>query len=46
MKIIKPRVEMVNAPTYSNLLSLIEQAGRTCYKSESKICPQHFEERS
>ena len=37
MKIIKPRVEMVNAPTYSNLLSLIEQAGRTCYKSESKI---------
>ena len=37
MTIIKPRGEMVNAPTYSNLLSLIEQAGRTCYKSESKI---------
>lgn len=37
MKIIEPHVEMVNAPTYSNLLSLIEQAGRTCYKSESKI---------
>ncbi len=37
MKIIEPRVELVNAPSYSDLLSLIELAGRTCYKSESKI---------
>lgn len=37
MKIIEPSVELVNAPSYLNILSLIEQAGRTCYKSESKI---------
>lgn len=37
MKIIEPSVELINAPSYSNVLSLIEQAGRTCYKSESKI---------
>lgn len=37
MKIIEPRVELVNAPSYSDLLSLIELAGRTCCKSESKI---------
>lgn len=37
MKIIEPKVELVNAPTYSDLLSLIEVAGRTCYKSEDKI---------
>lgn len=37
MKIIEPRVELVNPPSYSGLLSLIELAGRTCYKSESKI---------
>ena len=37
MKIIEPSVELVNAPSYPNILSLIEQAGRTCYKSESKI---------
>ena len=37
MKIIEPCVELVNAPSYPNILSLIEQAGRTCYKSESKI---------
>lgn len=37
MKIIEPSVELVNAPSYSDLLSLIELAGRTCYKSESKI---------
>ncbi len=37
MKIIAPKVELVNAPTYSDLLSLIEVAGRTCYKSEDKI---------
>lgn len=29
MKIIEPSVELVNAPSYPNILSLIEQAGRT-----------------
>lgn len=37
MKIIEPKVELINPPAYSDLLSLIELAGRTCYKSESKI---------
>ena len=37
MKIIEPKVELVNAPDYTTLLSTVEQAGRTCYKSEDKI---------
>lgn len=37
MKIISPNVELLNAPTYADLLALVEQAGRTCYKSEDKI---------
>lgn len=37
MKTIQPNVELINAPDYASTLSLIEQAGRTCYKSESKI---------
>ncbi len=37
MKIIEPSVELLHAPDYHNLLSLVEQAGRTCYKSEGKI---------
>lgn len=37
MKIVEPSVELINAPSYLNLLSLIELAGRTCYKSEDKI---------
>lgn len=37
MKIIEPKVELINAPDYASTLSLIEQAGRTCYKSEDKI---------
>ena len=37
MKIIEPKVELINSPSYSGLLSLIELAGRTCYKSERKI---------
>lgn len=37
MKIIEPKVELVNAPDYATLLSTVEQAGRTCYKSEDKI---------
>ena len=37
MKIIEPKVELINAPDYATLLSTVEQAGRTCYKSEDKI---------
>lgn len=37
MKIIEPKVELVNAPDYTTLISTVEQAGRTCYKSEDKI---------
>lgn len=37
MRIIEPKVELINAPSYATLLSTIEQAGRTCYKSEDKI---------
>lgn len=37
MKIVSPNVELPNAPTYADLLALVEQAGRTCYKSEDKI---------
>lgn len=37
MKIIEPKVELVNAPDYATLLSTVEKAGRTCYKSEDKI---------
>lgn len=37
MKIINPKVELVYPPDYATLLSSIEAAGRTCYKSESKI---------
>lgn len=37
MKIIESKVELINAPSYLSLLSTIEQAGRTCYKSEDKI---------
>lgn len=37
MKVISPSVELISAPAYSDVLSLIEKAGRVCYKSESKI---------
>lgn len=37
MKIIEPKVELINAPDYAAILSTVEQAGRTCYKSEDKI---------
>lgn len=37
MKIIEPKVELLQAPEYTDLLSLVEIAGRTCYKSEDKI---------
>lgn len=37
MKITEPSVELINAPDYKTLLTTIEAAGRTCYKSEDKI---------
>ena len=37
MRIIEPSVELINAPDYKTLLTTIEAAGRTCYKSEDKI---------
>ena len=37
MKIVEPSVELINAPDYKTLLTTIEAAGRTCYKSEGKI---------
>ena len=37
MKISEPSVELINAPDYKTLLTTIEAAGRTCYKSEDKI---------
>ena len=39
MKIIKPSVEIVAMPDYSEALRIIESAARTCYKSEDKIGP-------
>lgn len=36
MKIIKPSVCIVAPPTYAELLWRVENAGRTCYKSEMK----------
>ena len=43
MKIIEPSVELINAPKYRTLLSIIEAAGRTCYKSEDKITDESAE---
>lgn len=37
MKIIEPKVELINPIPYRDLLSTVEIAGRTCYKSEDKI---------
>lgn len=37
MRIIEPSIEIINAPDYNTMLRTIEAAGRTCYKSESKI---------
>ena len=34
VKISEPSVELINAPDYKTLLTTIEAAGRTCYKSE------------
>lgn len=37
MKIVKSSVELIDPPSYTDLLHKIEQAGRVCYKSEDKI---------
>ena len=37
MKIVEPKVELINPISYQDLLSTVEIAGRTCYKSEDKI---------
>lgn len=37
MKIIHSGAELILPPTYSYLLTMIELAGRSCYKSEDKI---------
>lgn len=37
MKITKPSVRLIDPPKYDELLRRVELAGRTCYKSESKI---------
>lgn len=37
MKIIKPYVELIDAPNYEAMLKKIERIGRVCYKSEDKI---------
>lgn len=37
MKIINPKVELINPPDYKTMLKTVEAAGRTCYKSEGKI---------
>lgn len=39
MKLIKPSYEIISKIDTDYLLHLIEQAGRTCYKSEDKITP-------
>lgn len=36
MKVIKPYYEIVNMPNGTDVLQRIEEAGRTCYKSEDK----------
>lgn len=37
MKIIKPSVSVIAPPQYNELLWRIENAGRTCYKSDDKV---------
>ena len=39
MKLIKPSYEIISKIDTDYLLQLIEEAGRTCYKSEDKITP-------
>jgi len=42
MKIIQPSFELLNPPNYQDVLSVIEYAGRTCYRSESVGKPEDF----
>ena len=37
MKIIRPSIELIDSPSYDELLHKVEIAGRVCYKSENKI---------
>ena len=37
MKIVKPSIELIDAPSYEAMLQKIERIGRVCYKSEDKI---------
>ena len=37
MKIIHPSVQLVDPPSYAELLHKVEVAGRVCYKSEDRI---------
>lgn len=37
MRIIKPYIELIDAPDYGAMLKKIERIGRVCYKSEGKI---------
>ena len=37
MNIMKPSIEIIDAPEYSAVLKKIERIGRVCYKSEDKI---------
>ena len=37
MRIIKPYIELIDAPDYDTMLRKIERIGRVCYKSEGKI---------
>lgn len=37
MRIIKPSIEILDAPDYGEILRKIERIGRVCYKSEDKI---------
>lgn len=37
MKIIEPSFEILNQPSYQDMLRHIELSGRTCYKSEERI---------
>lgn len=40
MKLIKPSFEIIEqGPDIDSIYKIIEQAGRTCYKSEDKITP-------
>lgn len=44
MKIIEPSVQLLNPPDYQAMLSHIELAARTCYKSEDRITEGSAEE--